>query len=62
MNPFDGLCEQKERDLDPGICPVHGLGTNDVGFYLRDNGGHLDRISVRSEVGTVEVEYLKKDV
>ena len=62
MNPFDRLCQQKERDLDPGLCPVCELGTNDVGFHFPDNGVDLHRISVRSKVGTVEVEDLKKDV
>ncbi len=62
MNPFDGLCEQEKRDFNPGICPALGLGTNDVRFHFRDNGGNLERISVRSEVGTVEVKDLKKDV
>ena len=62
MNPFDGLCQQEERDLDPGMCPVRELRTNDIGFHCRDNGGNLNRISVCSKVEAVEVEGLKKDV
>jgi len=62
MNPFDRLCQQKERDLDPGLCPVCELGTNDVGFHFPDNGVDLHRISVRSKVGIVEVEDLEKNV
>lgn len=62
MNPLVGLCQQKERDLDPGLCPVCELGTNDVGFHFPDNGVDLHWISVRSKVGTVEVEDLEKDI
>ena len=62
MNPFDRLCQQKERDVDPGLGPVYELGTTDVGFHFPDNGVDLHRTSVRSKVGTVEVEDLKKDV
>ena len=62
MNRLDGLCQQEERDLDPGLCPVCELGTNDVGFHFLNNGGDLHRISVRSKVGTVEVENLEKDI
>ena len=62
MNPLDGLCQQKERDLDPGLGPVYKLGTNDVGFHFPDNGVDLHRISVCSKVGTVEVEDLEKDI
>ena len=62
MNPLDRLCQQKERDLDPGLCPVDELGTTDVGFHFPNNGVDLHRISVRSKVGTVEVEDLEKDI
>ena len=62
MNPLDGLCQQEERDLDPGLCPVCELGTNDVGFHFPDNGVDLLRISMRSKVGTVEVEDIEKNV
>ena len=61
MNPLDRLCQQKERDLDPGLCPVCEL-TNDIGFHFPNNGVDLHRISVRSKVGTVEVEDLEKDI
>jgi len=62
MNPFDRLCQQKERDVDPGLGPVYELGTTDVGFHFPDNGVDLHRTSVRSKVGTVEVEDLEKDI
>ena len=62
MNPSDRLCQQKERDVDPGLSPVDELRTTDVGFNFPDNRVDLHRISVCSKVGTVEVEDLKKDV
>ena len=62
MNPFDRLCQQKERDLDPGLCPVYELKTTTVGFHFPNNRSDLHRISVRSKVGTVEVEDLEKDI
>ena len=62
MNRLDGLCQQEERDLDPGLGPVCELGPNDVGFHFPDNGVDLHRISVHSKVRTVEVEDLEKDI
>ena len=62
MNPSDRLCQQKERDVDPGLCPVDELKTTDVGFNFPDNRVDLHRISVCSKVGTVEVEDLEKDI
>ena len=62
MNPSDRLCQQKERDVDPGLSPVDELRTTDVGFNFPDNRVDLHRISVCSKVGTVEVKDLKKDV
>lgn len=62
MNPLDRLRQEKERELDPGLCPVYELGTTDVGFNFPDNGVDLHRISMRSKVGTVEVEDLEKDI